>query len=58
MSLSEQADALRQNQEWQQAQLMSEGLNAIYDAMTHASYPDDDEETETETEPCKLPSPS
>ena len=57
MSLSEQAYALRQNQEWQQAQLMSEGLNAIYDAMTHASYPDDDE-TETETEPCKLPSPS
>ena len=56
MSLSEQADALRQNQEWQQAQLMSEGLNAIYDAMTNASYPDDDEETETE--PCKLPSPS
>ena len=49
MSESERIDALRMNQEWQQAQLMSEGLNAIYDAMTHATYPDDDEETETET---------
>ena len=57
MSLSEQADALRQNQEWQQAQLMSEGLNAVYDAMAHATYPDNDE-TETETETCKLPLPS
>ena len=56
MSLSERADALRQNQEWQQAQLMSEGLNAIYDALTHATYPDDDEKTETETEPCPQPS--